>query len=551
MSTNTELAERFRGIADILDLKGERFKPEAYRRAARSIESLAEDIRRVAGRGELATIPGVGAAISEKIEEYLREGRIDYYDRLQKELPAGLLEIVRLPGLGPKTARRFWVELGIEGPAELTAAIEAGRLTGLSGFGPRKIELIRTALATASPGPARRVPLLEAWQLAERILARLRANAPVDQAEVAGSLRRRRESVGDLDLLVTSRDAEKVFDAFTALPERIETRLRGPTKETILVTGGVQVDLRVVDPASFGAALQYFTGSKDHNVQIRSLARDQGLKVNEYGVDRGADRVAGGTEEEVYRSLGLPYFPPEIREGHGEIEAAQAGRLPRLVGPEDIRGDLHVHLPSGTGEQVAAAVTGAAAAGWSYLGFVVPGPEIDSLRATLARLKPASVRCWVGEEISAAELGSAPPSSADYRVVRADGPTVPDERSAGGAQGAATLLLGHLVTGAPGDASDHERAEAWTGWARRRELAIDVTARGAAEGLDSVAARRAVDAGATLHVSIGVDPAEGGTLALGLARRAWVGPTSVLNALTATALEARLHPAAPRRRRSG
>ena len=309
--SNAEAAAIFREIADLLDVLGEKFKPEAYRRAARSIESLTEELSAVAARNELRSIPGVGDAIEEKIRELLATGRIAYHDRLTHEVPPGLLEILRLPGLGPKTARRFWVELGVEGTAELKAAIDAGRLDGMKGFGAKKIEQIRAALSPAPAGSSgARRPIEAAYPLAMAILRALRAGAPVREAEIAGSFRRGRETVGDLDVLVTSEAPEAVFDAFSKLPEVREVRLRGGTKETVVLSNGLQVDLRVVEPEAFGAALQYFTGSKDHNVRLRSLARDRGLKVNEYGVFRGDDRVAGRTEAEVYAALGLAWIPP-------------------------------------------------------------------------------------------------------------------------------------------------------------------------------------------------------------------------------------------------
>ncbi|HLH29221.1 MAG TPA: helix-hairpin-helix domain-containing protein, partial [Acidimicrobiales bacterium] len=339
------------------------------------------DIRAVATRGQLDEIPGVGAAISEKIQEYLRDGKIAYYERIRAEVPPGVVELMRLSGFGPKTARRFWTDLGVEGPAELLAALDAGRLQGMSGFGPKKIENLRAAL-TSTTSPGRRIPLPEAYELAERLLAELRA-APVDQLVVAGSLRRRRESVGDLDILATSRDPPKVLDAFIALPERVEVKLKGPTKATILVTGGVQVDLRVVEPASFGAAWQYFTGSKDHNVELRSLAKDRGLKVNEYGVFRGDERIAGATEEEVYRAFDLPWIPPEIREGRGEIAAAAAGTLPPLVEERELLGDLHVHLASLERRELDRALGRARERGWAYVGLVAPPGRTAELRAAL------------------------------------------------------------------------------------------------------------------------------------------------------------------------
>ena len=317
MPSNAEAAEIFRNIADLLDVLGEKFKPEAYRRAARSIETLPEDLGKFAARDELRTIPGVGEAIAEKIREYLATGRVSYFERLQHEVPPGLVDLMHLPGLGPKTARRFWTDLGIEGPAELEGAIAQGRLDSVKGFGPKKIDQIRSALAQArtAPSSSARAPIESVYPVAERIVRVLRERARTDTVEVAGSFRRRRETVGDLDILVTSEEPERVFDAFSALPEVREVRLRGGTKETVVLTNGLQVDLRVVEPVAFGAALQYFTGSKDHNVHLRSIARDRGLKINEYGVFRGEERVGGRTEEEVYETLGLPWIPPELAGG--------------------------------------------------------------------------------------------------------------------------------------------------------------------------------------------------------------------------------------------
>ncbi len=381
MPSNAEASEIFRNIADLLDVLGEKFKPEAYRRAARSIESLTEELARVAARDELRTIPGVGEAISEKIREYLAHGTVAYYERLRREVPPGVVELMRLSGLGPKTARRFWVELGLEGPAELSDAIDRGRLDGVKGFGPKKIEQIRATLRAARTAPAEgggRLPIERAYPLAERIARALRGVPGTDRVEAAGSFRRRRETVGDLDILVTSAAPAKVFDAFSALPEVREVRARGDTKETVVLANGLQVDLRVVEPSSFGAALQYFTGSKEHNVHLRSIARARGLKINEYGVFREEERVGGGTEEEVYASLGLPWIPPELREDHGEIDAAARGELPRLVTEDDRVGDLHVHLaPVASPTQVDRLVAEARAQRLSYVGFVLG--EVDAL----------------------------------------------------------------------------------------------------------------------------------------------------------------------------
>jgi len=540
--TNAEAAAIFREIADLLDVLGEQFKPEAYRRAARSIESLTESLSEVAARNELRMVPGVGDAIAEKIRELLATGHIAYRDRLVREVPPGLLEIVRLPGLGPKTARRFWVELGVEGPAELRAAIDAGRLEGVKGFGAKKIAQIREALGTGgAAAPSARRPIEEAYPVAIALLETLRQRAPVEQAEIAGSFRRGRETVGDLDLLVTSRTPEAVFDVFSALPEVREVRLRGGTKETVILANGLQVDLRVVEPEEFGAALLYFTGSKDHNVRLRTLARERGLKVNEYGIFRGDERIAGRTEAEVYAALGLAWIPPELREDHGEIDAAAKGEMPRLVQADDLRGDLHVHLTGGTADdEIDRVLDDARARRYTYVGLVVagvgddgrPSPASPGVRARLERrAETAGPRVERAIEIGpngapAALAGERP----DYWVLRAGAETAPGA-STGAVPG--TRLLAHLSAG--GDASD-ERLRAWLTVARERSLAVEVGP-GPAR-LDSRAARLALSLGLSLAIPTGLgggphDPTL--PIALAFARRAGAGPKQVANALERSA----------------
>ena len=534
MATNAALAEILLEIADPLDLGGEKFKPEAYRRAARSLQSLAEDVRAVADRGELATIPGVGDAISEKIREYLRDGRIEYYDRLRQQYPAGLLELMRLPGLGPKTARRFWLEVGVEGPQELKDAIAAGKLNGLKGFGPRKIELVRAALS-APAGSGRRATLVEAYDLAERIVAHLRATTPMESVAVAGSLRRRRETIGDIDILVTSRDPERVFDAFTAFPERRATRLRGSTKETIEVVSGVQVDLRVVAPEAFGAALQYFTGSKDHNVRLRTIARDHELKVNEYGVFRGEELIAGATEEDVYAALGLAFVPPEIRENQGEVELASLGRVPRLVEAPDLVGDLHVHLAAGAPTQEQnALVDRALERGLRHLGIVVDGVDgakagpIDALRARAAGrlmvLRAVEVEGW-----AAGSSGSAPPH--DYRILRPGTESSPPSKTEKPPPGGFAVVA-HL--GTPDAPPDPVAAGTWARWALEGHAAMDI----GPGWPEASIVRRHVEAGGLVHIPSS-PPTDGGDrslLALGTARRGWTTRERVINASAAPPL---------------
>jgi len=537
MTSNAEAAEVFRTIADLLDLLGEKFKPEAYRRAARSIESLTEDLSAVAARRELRAIHGVGEAIAEKIEEYLRTGSISYHERLKREIPPGLVELMRLPGLGPKTARRFWVDLGVEGPNELRDAIAAGRLVGMKGFGEKKIDQIRSALtaAAAGPGPARRA-IEEVYPVAHALVRALREGTDADRVEVAGSFRRARETVGDLDILVTSRDPGKVFEAFTAHPLVAEVKMRGETKETVVLTGGLQVDLRVVKPEEFGAALQYFTGSKDHNVRLRSLARVRGLKVNEYGVFRGEERIAGATEEEVYASLGLAWIPPELREDRGEVEVAARGKVPPLVSEKDLRGDLHTHLaPDASPDVVDRIVAEAQADGFAYVGVVVGGVRADgsvwflpdATRSRLTELRPPGLRIAFAVETG---IGAMPKeleaTPCDYRIVR---PTsIPSEGTGSRGGPCPTALVAHVGSSV---ASDAAALAGWVEEARRAAAAIEVGP--GPERLDSTAGRQAREAGVAVHVPTGLgatsdDPTR--AVALGFARRAGASPAGVRNA---------------------
>ncbi len=528
MPTNAEAAELFRSIADILDVLGEKFKPEAYRRAARSIESLTEELSAVAARGDLRTIPGVGEAIAEKIEEYLRTGRLGYFERLEQQVPPGILDLLRVPGLGPKTARRFWLELGVEGPAELADAIRQGKLDGLSGFGPKKIAQVRAALESAAAQPSARMPIEVAYPIAHRLVAGLRAAVAMEEIELAGSFRRSRETVGDLDVLVTSGEPERVFDAFSRLPEVKEVRLRGPTKETVILTQGLQVDLRVVEPAAFGAAWLYFTGSKDHNVHLRSIARDRGLKINEYGIFRGEEKVGGRTEKEMYAALDLAWIPPELREDRGEIDAAAKGPLPPIVERTELTGDLHVHLvPDATGADVDRLLAAARARRLAYLGVVVAGVGDDGkafrLGATaVARLEPAAGRgLAIGRAVEVGPPGGrseARPGEVDYTIVRPGGAAAPPKTAPGG-----TVLVAHVG----GD----EAARRWIAWAAGAKVAIEVGP--GPERIDSTAARAAREAGVPLHVPTGVERPDDdptGPVALGFARRAGARREDVRNA---------------------
>lgn len=396
---NDEVAAILYEIADLLEMSEEdRFRPISYRRAARSVEALAEGVEDLARRGRLREIPGVGEAISEKIQKYLTEGKLDYLEELRRRFPPGLMEIMRIPGVGPKTARQLFTDLGVKTVAELRVAAEQGRLRKLKGFKEKTEQNILKGIGVVESARGRHL-LGIVLPIAEQIVAHIRGHAAVEHAAYGGSVRRMRESVGDCDVLVTTTDPGAATKAFLSFPMVREVLMSGDTKSTVIVSVGgerLQADLRVLEPRSWGAGLQYFTGNKDHNIKLRTMAQKKGLKLNEYGIFQGDEQVAGATEADVYRTLGLSYIEPEMREDTGEIEAAQKGELPTLVTLEDIRGDLHAHtnLTDGanTLEEMAAA---AASRGYEYLGIsdhspflrVANGLSEENLRIHVAHIR--------------------------------------------------------------------------------------------------------------------------------------------------------------------
>jgi len=340
---NREIADLFEAIADMLELLGgNAFKINAYRRSSRVVGDLTDDIADVAKAGKLQGLPGIGASTAKKIDEYLRTDKMARYEELKAQVPPGVVEMIHVQGLGPKTAGLLHKEAGIEGVAQLKQAIAAGTLGDLPGLGPKKLENILKGIDTYLAGQAR-ILLGQALPIAEEICEAMKRVDGVREVLPAGSLRRRRETIGDIDILVSSTGGKAVVDAFVALPAVREVLAAGDTKGSVRVDGGLQVDCRVVPPESFGAAAQYFTGSKAHNVRLREIAIGTKLKLNEYGVFQGDKQIAGKTEEEVYKALGLPWVPPELREDRGEIEAALKGKLPALLEPKHVRGDLHLH----------------------------------------------------------------------------------------------------------------------------------------------------------------------------------------------------------------
>jgi len=366
--TNEEVAEILYQIADMLEIKGEViYKALAYRKAADRITTLGRSLEEVWREGKLRSIPGIGASLARKLDELFRTGRMSYYEELRDEIPPGVVSLLSIPDVGPKTAKLLWERLGITSIAEVEEAARAGKLRQLPGLGPKSEAKILAGIQ-ALYRRSTRIPLGTAWPVAQELLRGLRASPAVLEATAAGSLRRMKATIGDIDLLVSAEDPEPVMEAFVNLPQVAEVALRGPTKTSVVLHNGLQVDLRVLPPSRYGSALQYFTGSKAHNVALRGLALEQGLSLSEYGFKRGEEEILCPHEEDVYETLGLPWIPPELREDRGEIEAAREGRLPRLIELNDIRGDLHVHTNWSDGaaslEEMAEA---ARARGYQYL----------------------------------------------------------------------------------------------------------------------------------------------------------------------------------------
>ena len=344
MSANARVAEVLYEIGEILTIKGDRFRSRAFNMAAQRITALTDDVRNVHGRGELEEIPGVGKSIAAIIVEVLESGTSVALEELRESLPQGVRELMELEGVGPKRAMTLNSELGITSIDDLEEAIKEKRVRALKGFGPKSEENLQRSIEEHRMMQGRFL-LGAVLPVMDDIKAYMSQSPAVLRIEFAGSARRRRETVGDLDLLVASNEPEEVVERFVSMPPVIRVLAQGPTKSTVVLERNLQVDIRVMEPGDYGAALQYFTGSKDHNVKLRTIAVRAGYKLNEYGLfERETDvRVAGEDEEGIYRVLGMDLMPPELRENRGEIEAAMEGKLPILVERGDIRGDLHLH----------------------------------------------------------------------------------------------------------------------------------------------------------------------------------------------------------------
>ncbi|MBD3157930.1 MAG: DNA polymerase/3'-5' exonuclease PolX [Candidatus Lokiarchaeota archaeon] len=349
VSKNQEVAEMLKEIGLLLEIKGaNKWKIRAYKRATRAITSHGEDVQSVDARGELTEIPGIGDAIAEKISSYLDSGVVPELEKLRAEIPVAVMQLEAIPGVGPKTIKLVYDELGVNDLDSMEEAARTGRIAELKGMGTKTEQQILDGIALVRSGLGRTL-LADALPYAEQLIDYLKKLPEVSEIALAGSIRRKRETVHDVDILVSADDAEMVMNAFVEFEYVQEVIAHGTTKSSVRLDNALQIDLRIIPAESFGAGLQYFTGSVDHNVRVRSIAQSKNMLLNEYGLFQNEVKVAGDDERAVYGELGLPFIPPELREDKGEIEAAQENHLPNLITLEDVRGDLHSHTDQSDG----------------------------------------------------------------------------------------------------------------------------------------------------------------------------------------------------------
>ncbi len=418
---NVEIAKLFYEMADILEMKGVDWKPAAYRRAARSLEALSEDVEILAKENRLHDIPGIGEGLAAKINEYIKTGKMKEHDELLRSIPKDIVLLMQIPGMGPKKAKFLFQKLGIHSVGQLQKAAEQHKLAKLAGFGTKTEENILRGIRIFKTGHERML-LGRAYPLAMYIVKELQKKKEVGKISIAGSMRRMSQTVGDIDILITSQKPEPIMDTFTTLPEVQTVLAKGHTKSTVILTAGIQADVRVISEKSFGAAMQYFTGGKDHNISLRNIAIKKGYKLSEYGLfNKKTDVfVAGKTEEEVYNKLGLQYVEPEMRENKGEIELAAKGKLPKLVRQDDIKGDLHMHTTYSDGENsVREMVSTAVRLGYEYIAItdhsatqrIARGLEEERLRKLWKEIDKVqdefpAIRIFKGSEVDIKADGS-------------------------------------------------------------------------------------------------------------------------------------------------
>ncbi len=563
--TNSEIAEAFETIATLLQIEGEKsFTVRAYQRAARTIERLPQDVDAMIRDGDdLTAIPGIGKAISAKIAELVATGRMAYLDRLEAEFPEGVLDLVRIPGLGPKTVVRIWKELDVTSIEALQAAIEDGRVASLPRMGKKSADNIRRAIQFAR-SKSDRLPISRAVDIARRVAAHLESTCPdISSLVVCGSLRRFEETVGDLDLVCVTADPAAALDALISMDTVTQVIGHGDKKASVILDSGAQVDLRVSQPETLGAMLQYFTGSLHHNVRLREIASALGLSLNEYGLanSESGELETFADERALYARLGLQYVPPELRQGTGEIAAAKNGVIPRLVQGSDIRGDLHAHTDWSDGrDPMETMIAAARERGLEYIAItdhsagrgIANGLSVERLRSHRAALRRAESHIGGIRVLSGTEMDIRADGSLDYPDdVLADLDWVVASVHSAMGQDSATMTeriisamnnpyvsaIGHLSTRLIGERrpvdADYEtlfRAAADTG------TALEIN--GSLERLDlkDAHASRARELGVPLVIDSDAHTAEAlGNLDYGarLARRGWCEARHIVNTMRA------------------
>jgi DNA polymerase (family 10) len=556
---NAEIADLFERLADILEFKGEVvFKVNSYRKAARTLRDTPEDVAVIAAEDRLQKLDGIGKATADKIAEYLETGTINRYETEREGLSDELIRMLDIPGIGPKSLALIHKELKIDTFDALEEAIESGRLAELPGMGKKKGENIVKGIQLLREATGR-IPLGIALPIAEEMLAAVRRFRSVKRAELAGSLRRMRETIGDIDILASAADHAKAIEAFTSQPQVTRVLAAGTTKASVIVEGNQQVDLRVVDEDSFGAALQYFTGSKAHNVKLREIAGRAGLKINEYGIFRGEKKIGGHDESEMYAEVGLQWMPPELREDRGEIEAARERALPDLVTDRQIKGDLHVHSNYSDGKATIAEIAERAQAlGYRYIAItdhsqslkIARGLEPRRLKRKRKEIEEINASLTKLTLLYGTELDILPDGRLDY----------PDEilgefdwvvasihtafkqpreritrRIVGAMQNPFVDCIAHLTGRLINQRAAYEvDIEEVLQVAAETDTAIEINANYERLDLDDVWCKRAKQLGVKL--AIGTDAhrleyLDSPRLGVAVARRGWLEPSDVLNTL--------------------
>ncbi|PIQ84248.1 MAG: DNA polymerase III [Candidatus Omnitrophica bacterium CG11_big_fil_rev_8_21_14_0_20_63_9] len=557
-----EIAEQFAHMADLLEYRGDNpFRVRAYRRAAQTLEQLPGDLAAMAVEQKLRSIPGIGEDLAQKIQEYLVTGSLAALERLKAQVPPVVPELLNIPGIGPKTAKVLTDKLRLKTVEDLAAAARAHKLQKLPGFQAKKEENILKALALVQQGQER-MDLWTAWCLGQELTTWLDQVPGVTRTSIAGSLRRMRETVGDLDVLAAAKQPARVIERFRTSPFAGRVLAAGGTKASVITPQGVQVDLRVVAPESFGAALQYFTGSKEHNVRLREQASRQGLKINEYGVFqvKTGKRIAGREEADIYKALGLPWMAPELREDSGELDAAAAGTLPKLVDMKDIRGDFHVHTNASDGRDTFEVMARAGKEqGYDYLALcehspslrIANGLSVPRLRERLNAIKAFNARSKSYRLLAGAEVDILADGKMDYPdsvlaeldfVVGSihSGFTQPEaqitKRLIAAMRNPYVTIIGHptgrLLGQRPPYAMD---VAAVLKEAKDTGTALEMNAAPQRLDLTDTMARQARQAGVMLAICTDSHSKEQlgyMTLGVGRARRAWLQSSDLLNCMT-------------------